>query len=444
MSIVQPRLVLAGLVLVGLWGCGPSPQSSTAADTDYVGDANKRLQELAKAFAANGDFSGVVAIAKNGVLVGHAAVGGPDRTALPDLDTSFHIASVSKTFTAAAIRALISDGKIAMDDSIADHLVDFPSGESITIRHLLDHQSGIPDYWSLGDVGAVMASAPSTLDLVRWLGDQPLAFQPGSQDAYSNSGYAILAAVIESAARQPYHNFLDERVYPLADLQNTSAFNNDADAQGQVPDFAPRMSRPSPAYDPAILIGAGSLKSTGNDLLRWCDAFLSDYLDASTPKFLHGWGVRQEKGRRRAQQTGRNSGYSAHLRAYPDTHTCVVVLSNLESEAVAAIGAAAAGIAFGETVTLPKRRPVVNVPEDALRTISGRYMIAPGEYVEVKYGPNGLLLRGTHGPFLPLEPLGSDRYFYRQLHTSLTAERDDSGRVVALLWGGNWRLERSN
>ena len=441
MSGRHRRLATAGLVLVWLSACGaPSPDSGTG-DTVHP---DIRLQQLADAFAANGDFSGVVAVARNGALLGHAAVGLEEAgdASLPVLDTSFHVASVSKTFTAAAIRVLIGDGLLALDDSVSDYLPDYPWGGRITIRHLLDHQSGIPDYWSLADVDAMMARAPSSRDLVSWLAAQPLAFEPGSQSTYSNSGYAILAAVIESVARQPYHAFLQERVYPSADLRNTSAYRHDADADGRVPDFAPRMSRPSPRYDPAILIGAGSLKSTANDLLRWCDAFLADYLDSATPAFVHGWGVRQENGRQRAQQTGRNPGFSAHIRAYPDARTCVVVLSNLESEAVVAIGAGAAAIAFGDPVSLPSPRRIVDMPEAALRAIVGRYEIAPGESLEVTYGPEGLLLRGTNGPFLPLEPVGDDRFFYRQLYTSLTAERDDSGRVEALLWGGNWRLER--
>lgn len=441
MSVQHLRLVLAGLLLASLWSCDASSPDSATADPASV---NIRLQQLADAFAGNGDFSGVVAIARNGELRGHAAVGRKESgdPYLPDLDTSFHIASVSKTFTAAAIRALVSDGLLAMDDTIADHLADYPSGELITIRQLLDHQSGIPDYWKLADVSATMARSPSTQELVRWLAAQPLAFEPGSQSAYSNSGYAILAAVIESVARQPYHTFLEKRVYPSAGLQRTSAYNNDADVGGRLPDFKPRMSQPSQPYDPAILVGAGSLKSTANDLLRWCDAFLTDYLDAATPKLLHGWGVRQENGRQHAEQTGRNPGFSAHIRAYPDARTCVVVLSNLESEAVTAIGAGAAAIAFGDPVTLPELRQIVDVPEGALRAIVGRYEIAPGEHLEVKYGPEGLLLRGNNGPFLPLEPLSNDRFFYRQLYTSLTAERDDSGRVEALLWGGNWKLDR--
>ena len=95
-----------------------------------------------------------------------------------------------------------------------------------------------------------------------------------------------------------------------------------------------------------------------------------------------------------------------------------------------------------EDPTPPARRPVVPVPGNKLVDYVGRFEISEGQEVEIASSPDGLLLRGANGPFLPLEAIGEDRFFYRQLHTTIEAERDAAGRVTALLWGGSWRLPR--
>lgn len=426
------------VVLSVLLGCRPGGPPVAEVPLD------DGLRQLAEAFFANRDFSGVVAVSRDGELIGEAAVGFADaeKARAPDLHTSFHVASISKTFTAAAIRALLSQDRLALNDPIARFLPDFPKASAITIRHLLDHQSGVPDYWSLAEVNEYASRRTSIDELVAWLGTKPLDFEPGSSNSYSNSGYALLAAVVEAASETDYHDYLIHYVFPAAGLEETSAFEQDADATGFVPSYAADRIGPSAPYDASILIGAGSIKSTAADLLSWCDAFIADFVDDTSPVFVHGWGVRKENGRRRAEQTGRNPGFSAHLRAYPDSRTCVVVLSNIESDSVTTLGAGASAIAFGEKTTAPAARPLISVPQSKLAALVGRFQISPGRTVETSLGANGLLLRGQNGPFLPLESIGQDKFFYRQLYTTVEAERDESGLVTALLWGGSYRLPR--
>ncbi len=432
------KTLALGLVMVALFGCQPD-----AAEVIEPGLDN-RLQKIAEPFFANRDFSGIVAVARGGRMIGKATVGFSDfqSSTAHDEHTSFHVASISKTFTAAAIRRLASQGRLSLDDPLSDFLPDFPDGDRITLLHLLGHQSGVPDYWSLPDVSAYSSRQTSTEEIIAWLASQQLDFAPGSASAYSNSGYALLAAVIEQVAEQSYHEYLHQEIFPAASLKETSLYSNDADAVGYSPAYGRDRIEPSPPYDPSMLVGAGSLKSTASDLLGWCGSFNSEFSNTESTNASYGWGVRQKGKRRWVEQTGRNPGFSAHLRAYPDSGVCIVVLSNIESDSVAALGAAAAATVFGELVTGPAERPAIALSQDELAPYVGRFEIFPGNTVEVALGGDGLVLRGRNGAFLPLEATGKDTFFYRQLYTTIAAERDEAGKVTALLWGGSAKLPR--
>ena len=279
-------------IIITILGC--SPELPPVVDRQ-IGES---IRKYVTPFEENRDFSGIIAVSHSGILLGEEAFGYLNfeniESASPT-DT-FHIASITKTFTAAAIQVLVIDGQLEIEDSLANYLPTFPNSDKITIRHLLAHQSGIPDYWSLADVGE-FTSRNSTLDeLVTWLGEKPLDFEPGSNSSYSNSGYLVLASVIEKLSGQDYYSFLAEHVYPTAELENTSAFEFDADSLGYQPAFEPIGVAEIREYDPSILIGAGSLKSNSQDLISWCNRFNADYLDPETPEFVYGWGARENGG----------------------------------------------------------------------------------------------------------------------------------------------------
>ena len=399
---------------------------------------------LVDRYFGNGDFSGISIVSKSGQVLFEYSAGflelGKDK--MPTRDSSFHIASISKTFTAAAIRKLIDQGEVALDDRLIEFLPTFPGAGEITIRHLLNHESGLPDFWSQPDIGEVSRRSNSMQQLVDWIGDKPRDHVPGAKSVYSNSGYLVLAAVVEAVSGMSYYGFLDEQVMRPAGLAHTGRYATDADASGYQPSFGASRVSPPAAYDPSLLIGSGSLKSTAADLLAWCDKFNEDFNDAGTAPFLYGWGVRQSEDRRWVQQTGRNPGFAAHIRAYPDSETCIILLSNIESEAVAELGAGLAALAFGEELQPPALRAVARLPAEKLAGYVGYYDAGPGNRLEVRLVNDGLELRGGAGAFLPLEPIGGDRFFYRQLNVEVIGQRDASGAVSALLWDGKYPLPR--
>lgn len=407
-------------------------------------ELERAIDRYLSIFHQNKDFSGVVAISRKGELLASRSFGSVDLASgrRPSASDTFHIASISKTFTAAAIRKLSEEGKVDLDAPLSLHLPHFPEARRITIRQLLTHRSGVPDYWALEGADAKSKEPIELNQLLAWLAEQPLDFDPGSESRYSNSGYALLAAVVERVSGQSFHRFLTREILGPAQLSATGQYRRDSDTVGHQPAFGSTGIKPHAPYDPAILVGAGSLKSSANDLLAWCKSFIDDFNDPDTPPFIYGWGGRESNGRRWVEQTGRNPGFASHIRAYPAEELCVVVLNNIESDSVATIGAGLADLALGGEATHPLSRRTVEMEVKRRQDYVGTFQIAPNHFVEVKDGTHGLMLRGRNGPFLPLEWLGGELFFYRQLHVEVVARRNGTGLVDALLWGGSYPMPR--
>ena len=434
MRICSPVLVLLILLTAS---CGQTIETSSEEDF-----STKTKLHVA-AYTQNKDFSGIVAISVAGELLvdepfGFADV---DSQQVATLDTSFHIASLSKTFTAAAIRILIENRQLGLEDPVSLYLPDFPRGQAITIRHLLAHQSGIPDYWSLPDAHELSLEYITVEDLVSWLGQHPLEFEPGSQSRYSNSGYALLAAIIERASDLKYHDYIQKQITGPAELSSVREFGGSADAIGYEPSYSVSGVTRNRNYNPSILIGAGSLKSSTRDLVAWCQLNIVQMKNSGDP-FTYGWGERKDGDLVWLEQTGRVSGFASHIRAYPETETCIVVLSNIESDAVSAIGKDLFQILSGGSLSPPNIRSPHTVDESQLSDYVGWFEIQPGQSVEIVQTNNGLMLRGLNGPFLPLEPTEKDVFFYRQLYVEIEAHRGGDGSVDALLWGREYPMPR--
>lgn len=418
-----------------------SGQSDSNNERNLIENANDYIS----GYVENGDFSGIAVISRSGDILVNASFGYADIESRSEINfhTSFHIASLSKTFTSAAIMHLVEDGSVSLDESLATYIPNFPDADRITIRHLLRHESGIPDYWTASDIGDISQRLITTDELILWLGKRPLEFAPGSQSRYSNSGYAVLAAVIERVSGQPYHIYLAEHVYPPGALDQTREFRGHADAIGYQPSYEEAGIAPAPTYNPSFLLGAGSLESTPSDLIDWCNEFIRSHRDPDTKHLTYGWGLRKSGGRQWLEQSGRNPGYASHLRAYPDEELCIVVLSNIESESVNSIAEGLASLADGENVLAPVQRNIKPLLLNQMEDLVGQYQIEPGRIVEVRRTAAGLVLAGTSGPFLPLEAIGEDRFFYRQLYVEIEIDRDADENVIALLWGGSYPLPKT-
>ncbi|NJO03165.1 MAG: beta-lactamase family protein [Bacteroidia bacterium] len=175
-----------------------------------------------------GLFNGNVLVATNGKILLKKSYGVADfRDQTPlQLQSVFRIASVSKQFTAMAVMILRQEGKLLYDDPLRKFFPDFPY-PSVQIRHLLSHTSGLPDYISQFYTHTPeMMTYASNQNVVDWImGDQPpLHFPPGSQWAYSNTNYVLLAELVAKLSRHAFPDFLRAHIFDPLEMENTFLF----------------------------------------------------------------------------------------------------------------------------------------------------------------------------------------------------------------------------
>lgn len=260
--------------------------------------------------------------------------------------TNFRLASLTKQFTAAAVLRLAAQGALALNETIARFFEPAPAfWRQITVHHLLTHTSGLMDYEELIPPDtATQLRDPDVLDLVR-RADAGYAV-PGAAFRYSNTGYCLLALIVERAAAQPFAAFLREQVFLPAGMHFTVAYEGEDSA---IPRRAFGYSfrdgtfvRTDQSLTSATL-GDGGVYSSAIDLERWDAALAGDDLlpepwrtamftpHVATPSgdsYGYGWFLTRIAGRRVAYHTGETIGFRTAIARVLDRRCTAIVLAN--------------------------------------------------------------------------------------------------------------------
>lgn len=260
--------------------------------------------------------------------------------------TNFRLASVSKQFTATAILLLRKDGKISLDDAVARHLAPLPAwAAGITVRHLLTHTSGVPDYDADVPDGTPQLSDADVLAFVRRQ-SAPL-FAPGARYRYSNTGYALLALIVERASGQPFPDFLRHRIFRPLGMKKTVAH---VEGRDRVPHRAYGHARTRAGWKgsdqspTSAVLGDGGIYSNLQDLARWVRALDRCQLldcatlaeswsptklnDGSLVPYGYGWRLEERDGEPVIGHTGETRGFRNALLRYPRRGLVVILLTN--------------------------------------------------------------------------------------------------------------------
>ena len=239
------------------------------------------------AAAARAGFSGEVAVVRNGKLVFARGYGFANRATRSrvTLDTSFNLASIGKTFTGVAVAQLVEAGKLSFGDRIGKYLPHLPKGlRSITVAQLLDHTSGLGDFFA--DAGyerlrPTLTSLHAYLPLIA--GETP-QFTPGTRWSYSNSGFVLAGLVIEHVTGRPYDAYVAYHVWKPAGMTHTGCY-----ARTRLPRFAAlgylADGTPNTSTLPPVGTSAGGCYASARDLLAFARALESGRL--VTPKLVH-------------------------------------------------------------------------------------------------------------------------------------------------------------
>ncbi|MEO7458060.1 MAG: serine hydrolase [Gemmatimonadaceae bacterium] len=431
-----PALLLA---LVSL-GCAhriseAKPSTSTAA---------QRLDAYVAPLIATHEFSGSVLVRRGRDTLAARSYGMANREfAVPtDMDTRYLIGSISKQFTAAAILALEGQGRLSLDDRLSRFIPNFPSGDSITLRQMLVHRSGISrDITDIRD-NALPHSAAELAEIIRQL---PLSFAPGTQDGYSNNAYRVLAFVIERTSGQSYEQYLRQTLFAPLGMTHTGEVASllliPRLASGYSPGFGADGFAPAAYVDITNSRGSGSLYSTVGDLDIWITRFLRDgaILPAVRDKMLAGdgigVGVRTVQGRRVIGHDGVYQGYTGFIKFFPAEDLAVIYLGNTETAASEnSFQSALQAIALGEAVPpFPLRARGATAPTLPLDDYVGRFNFFPGFTVTIRRMGSYAVLTAGQGDS-PLEWLGRDTAFFRLKYADIRFQRGSDGRVTGLEW----------
>ena len=397
------------------------------------------------------DFGGAVLVARNGKVLLRKGYGfanyefGITNTA----ETKFQIASVSKTFTAAAIVMLEHEGRLGFKDPLSKFLPDFPSGDKIKISHLLVHSSGVPDFYSLPEYEELKTKPLTIADWIALIKTKPLDFEPGKpngQNGYSNTGYALLALVIEKVSGQSYEDFLSDKIFKPLGMTNTGIWKDEAVMKNRASGYDPWFGSPglinTPYYDKAVLFGSGSLYSTADDLYLWYKAVREGKLLKVDPVRPFGWGPRKRFNRELIEQDGNDPGFAANISAFLKDDLTVIVLSNIRTGAIDKIREDLAAIALDEKYEVPATRKTVQVPPEIYDDYVGRYELNPKMIITIKREGEHLFLKGTGGYFLPLEPLSNSKFFFRQFYVPIVFDRGQDGKINQFLWDGQFPVKK--
>lgn len=262
-------------------------------------------------------------------------------------ETVFDIGSTSKQFTAAAIGLLVQDGKVQVEQEIHEWFEELPDlGADVTLDHMLHHTSGLPDYIGLMTADRADVTTPAQA-FEALMSVERLLFEPGTRFEYSNTNYFLLSLVVERTAKQPFHEFMQARIFTPLGMESTRLFH---DHTLLIPRRASGYGQREEGGFGVIMsnweqLGDGAVQTSLLDLALWDANFtthavggeaLQAFLHATTPltggkpnDYARGLFVARLEGRERVSHGGAWAGYRAELMRFPADKTTIVCLCNL-------------------------------------------------------------------------------------------------------------------
>lgn len=217
-----------------------------------------------------------LSVAQDGRILYARAFGMADREwQTPNsVDSKFEIGSLTKQFTAACILQLADAGRLGLDDKLSKYFPDFPNGSSVTVHMLLNHTSGLHDYTALPGFARLKSLAVEKDTVVALLTKESYDFPPGTQWRYTNSGYFLLADIVEKVTGKSFRDYMYDNVLQKAGLTNTDFNRRDEVLPSRARGYVKTPSGWTNAEYVSIegLFGAGSMYSTIGDLFRWENA----------------------------------------------------------------------------------------------------------------------------------------------------------------------------
>jgi CubicO group peptidase (beta-lactamase class C family) len=409
-----------------------------------------------------GKFTGNVLIAENGKPIFQKSYGKAFREKGLDLNNEsvFELASVSKQFTAMGIMILKKQGKLNYTDSLRKFFPGLPY-HNISIRQLLNHTSGLPDYMDLAEVHWDSTKIMTNAMMIQLLIEKkpPLLFLPGERWEYSNTGYALLGSIIEKASGQSFKDFMAEHIYKPLGMNSTQVYHKrlekrsiDNYAYGYVKDDSLGYIMADSSAQVASLVysldgifGDGIINSTTTDLLKWDQALYTEKLvskkmlqEAFSPAPLNngktygygfGWLLVESKDfGSYMMHSGGWPGYATWIERHPKSNKTIILLAN-------------AGAANGQIKTIRnilfgiEEKPLVEikVDETILLQYTGTYIFDNKDSLKVKLEGGKLMAEGAGQKLHTLYPEAIGHFFRKDKDYKIQFVKDKNGVVSSMV-----------
>ena len=364
---------------------------------------------------------------------------------------TFAIASITKTFTAAAVVKLAEEGRLSLDDTLSTYVPEFGDTSGITIRELLSHTAGVSDRAILSEGPTGFLRQDIVLaDLVKQIATQPLDFNHGRRQRYSNAGYILLGAVLEKVTGKTWDAAIRDLVIAPAGLSETGYAPISTIIPGRVAgytnDTADRTLANAEYISLSVPASAGGLVSTVGDLHRWMRALVNGEIVSSenfrlmtTPVIpaegpsaspyglgFYVWNIRGEAV---IGHTGQINGFTSMLAYLPREDVTLVVLANNDGFDAQTFGRRLAAIMAGSPYAVVN--PDAASPED-LEAFAGSYGEGQGDRIIVVRDDQLFTRRGTSREIRMAVSAKGDLHYNPDELTFFAPIRDASGKVIAL------------
>nr|WP_295928727.1 serine hydrolase [uncultured Dyadobacter sp.] len=383
--------------------------------------------------------------------------------------TIFHVASVSKQFTAYGIVLLAQEGKLSLDDDIRKHLPEVPDfGKTITIRHLIHHTSGLRDQWNL----LVMAgwqlddviTKQHVLNLVTR--QKELNFEPGSAFSYCNTGYTLLAEIASRVTKQPFAHWMQHNVFKQLGMTNTQFYDNQ---EGIVKGRAYSFHRTAGAMEPTNMfsksilsygnVGATSLFTTINDMAKWVDNFRSPQAQVVMKQMLerglitkgdtlpYAFGLMhgKYKGLSFYGHDGADAGFRSSLLYFPKEDYGFITLSNQAEFIPAKKNLEVADLYLKSFIKeeKPNAKPATaseyKLDSTIFRSYAGSYALTEMPSFILKFTREGsqYYVQATGQPRFELFPSSDSTLYLKVVEASVVFNKSKDGKVDRITWKQN-------
>jgi CubicO group peptidase (beta-lactamase class C family) len=311
---------------------------------------DNKVREIVNYLDSLEGFSGAVLISKNDSILlqksyGFAHLGHKVKN---NTDTKFSYASVGKSFTAVAIFQLIQAGKLSLDDPIGKFLPNYPNKivrDSITIKLLLTHRSGLPDYFYSDKFLNTSKDKFRTIEsLTNLYENEPLEFKPNEQFSYRNTNYIMLGRIIETVSKMSYDDYIKKHIFSIANMQNTGNFDIDHIIENEAENYTlsdvyPNQLQKTFFMSAVKASSAGGGYTTINDLYKFALAFKNNkLLNADYTNFMkkkpendwYGYGMQFAgiKGSGIYGHSGGHFGVGVEWRIFEKQNYTVILLTN--------------------------------------------------------------------------------------------------------------------